>query len=220
MCIYILMKNVYLLKRQIMKKILFFLFFLCSAGNVAAQKDVEAKKILDKAASEFSKAGGVEIGFTLKSTQTMRGTLKIKGQKFQLQTPSSITWYDGKTQWTYLESSEEVNISIPTAEELQQINPHAWVTCYKKGFDYKYNGTVGNAYKITLTPEQPNQEVKQIVLLLKRTDYTPFEFMVTDRNGQSHTISVHTYRTKQNYSDTIFRFDSKSYPRAEVIDLR
>lgn len=203
-----------------MKKILLAVFLACIAGASWAQKDAEAKKILDKASAAFSKAGGVEIGFSVKGTHAMSGTVKVKGRQFAMITPSTSTWYDGKTQWTYLKSTEEVNISTPSPEQVQRLNPQVWLNSYKKSFNYKYNGISGKNHKITLTPEKQNQQIKSVVLLLNTTNYTPAQIVITQPDGQSSTVSVTSYRTGQNYNDASFRFNSKSYPNAEVIDLR
>lgn len=49
------------------------------------------------------------------------GVIELKGEKFVLKTDDGITWFDGKTQWSYLRSSDEVNISNPTGTELQAL---------------------------------------------------------------------------------------------------
>lgn len=203
-----------------MKKILFLMFLVCTIISVHAQKDAQAKQILDKASAAFSKAGGVEIGFSVKGANSVNGTLKLKGNKFCLFTPASTTWYDGRTQWTYLKSSEEVNVSTPTAAQLQQLNPQAWLHSYKKGFNYKYGGISGKSYKIILTPEKNTQSLKNILLMLNSTTYAPMQVVITQSSGQANTITVNSYRTNQNYNDATFRFNPKAYPNAEMIDLR
>ncbi len=203
-----------------MKKLIFILSLLFVSAGAWAQKDAEAKKILDKASAAFAKAGGVEIGFSVKGGQNMSGTLKVKGNKLVLSSGTTTTWYDGKTQWTYMKDTEEVNISNPSPKQLQQINPQVWLNSYKKGFNYKYNGLSGKTYKVTLTPEASNQGVKSITLIVNSDTYAPSQVIMTTPSGQSSTIVVSSYRTGQNYNESTFRFNPLLYPNAEVIDLR
>ena len=81
--------------------------------------------ILDKTAAAFRQAQAVSITFG----GTQEGTLLLKGNKFHLNTGDVETWFDGKTQWSYLRQNEEVNVSTPTPEELQSINPQHLLRC-------------------------------------------------------------------------------------------
>lgn len=70
--------------------------------------------------------------------ENVEGSIDMLSDKFVLQVPDMITWFDGTTQWTYLKSSEEVNISIPEKDELLQTNPCLLLQSYKKAFDCKF----------------------------------------------------------------------------------
>ena len=52
-------------------------------------------------------AGGIRATFG----GTGNGTLLLKGNRFYLNSGGIQSWFDGTTQWSYLESSEEVNVS-------------------------------------------------------------------------------------------------------------
>ena len=81
----------------------------------------------------------------------------LKGNKFCLESGGIKTWFDGKTQWSYVEQNEEVNVSSPTPEEIQSVNPYALLTAYKKGFNYRYVAKrpvrESGDMKSSLTPE-------------------------------------------------------------------
>ena len=131
-----------------------------------------ATSILDKAASAYEDSNGLTAYFTMqtrsdvqKVSESFDGTVDIKGDKFVLKTPDMITWFDGTTQWSFLERNEEVNISNPTGEELQATNPALLLRSYKKGFTAKYKGesTAPNgkaAYDIELTPKKKSDIVR------------------------------------------------------------
>ena len=117
-----------------MKKIAWItmMLLLCCVGAKAES----AKSILDKAAATVSNPGGVQANFQMISKQfgNTSGSISIKGKKFHASTPQAIIWFDGKTQWTYMKNNDEVNVSNPTEEELQAINPYNFINIYKKGF--------------------------------------------------------------------------------------
>lgn len=128
-----------------MKKIFLVILLMGIAlCRAAAQQDAKAESILNKMAENYQKAGGISLSFG----GTQSGTLLLKGNKFYLESGGIQTWFDGKTQWSYVEQNEEVNVSTPTPEELQSVNPYALVTTYKKSFNYRYVGekTISRTY--------------------------------------------------------------------------
>ena len=92
--------------------------------SVGAQAE-SAKRILDKAAASVSNPGGVQAHFQMISKQfgSTEGEIAVKGNKFHATTPDATIWFDGKTQWTYMKSNDEVNVSTPTEAQLQAIHP-------------------------------------------------------------------------------------------------
>ena len=75
-----------------------------------AQNATQARKVLDKTASIIGRKGGASANFKISSAKigSTTGTIAIKGNKFHARTPQAIVWFDGKTQWSYMKSTEEV----------------------------------------------------------------------------------------------------------------
>ena len=142
-----------------------------------------------------------------------------------LKTSDIVTWFDGKTQWSYVAKNDEVNVSNPTQEELQQINPYTFLYIYQKGFSYKL-GTVktylGKAvWEVILTAKDKKQELERITLYVTKDAYEPLYIQLQQRGQQTRNeITITSYQTRQNYADSIFVFNRKQYPSAEIIDLR
>ena len=91
------------------KSLLFILGMLCLALPMVAQEP-DAKDILDRTADAFRREGGVKIGFSVRAPEgNSNGTICLKGDKFLLETEGMKTWFDGRTQWSYLASSDEIN---------------------------------------------------------------------------------------------------------------
>ena len=79
---------------------------------VAQQPD--ARDILDRAADAFRREGGVKITFSVRAPEgNTNGSIRLKGDKFLLETEGVTTWFDGRTQWSYLASSDEVKFPNP-----------------------------------------------------------------------------------------------------------
>ena len=215
-----------------MRKYIFsVLIALLSLPVIAQQQQSQAKAVLEKTAEAFKKAGGVRADFTLKAVNDghlegrENGIIQLKGEKFMLKTSETTTWCDGKTQWSYMVRNDEVNVSNPTQEELQQINPYTFLYMYQKGFSYKL-GTVktyqGKAvWEVILTANDKKQELESITLYVTKSTYEPVYIQLQHRGQQSRNeITVTAYQTGLDYADHVFTFDRKAYPTAEVIDLR
>lgn len=211
-----------------MKPIVFLLICLLNSMGAQAQKDPQARKVLDATASALQKQGGFQIQFTATTFQKgqeqgcMSGTMLIKGKKFRLSTPDVTTWFDGKTQWSYLKANEEVNVSTPTDEELQTLNPYAFIALYKSGYDYtmKPTTTYGKAsYEIKLRAESNNQPIKTLLLDVEQATRMPLCVRIYD--GQTWVrIAINSVAGKQKFNDDVFRFNANDYPQAEIIDMR
>lgn len=186
--------------------------------QAAAQQDAKAESILNKMADTYRKAGGVSLSFG----GTQRGKLLLKGDKFYLESGDIRTWFDGKTQWSYVAQNEEVNVSTPTPEELQSVNPYALLTSYKKSFNYRYVGEKTRQGKrgqeILLTPKA-SQDVKSITLNVKENG-SPVYIAIQLHNGEKQEFQISSYQTGVNLPDATFRFNKQKYPEAEIIDLR
>ena len=215
-----------------MRKYIFsVLIALLSLPVIAQQQQSQAKAVLEKTAEAFKKASGVRADFTLKALNDGRlegrenGVIQLKGEKFMLKTSETTTWFDGKTQWSYMVRNDEVNVSTPTQEELQQINPYTFLYMYQKGFSYKLGTTKtfrGKAvWEVVLTARDKKQELERITLFVTKDTYEPLYILLQQRGQQTRNeITVTSYQTGQNYTDRVFTFDKKQYPNAEVIDLR
>ena len=215
-----------------MRKYIFsVLIALLSLPVIAQQQQSQAKAVLEKTAEAFKKAGGVRADFTLKAVNDghlegrENGIIQLKGEKFMLKTSETTTWFDGKTQWSYMVRNDEVNVSNPTQEELQQINPYTFLYMYQKGFSYKLGATKtyrGKAvWEVVLTARDKKQELERITLFVTKDTYEPLYILLQQRGQQTRNeITITSYQTKQNYADQVFTFNKKQYPNAEVIDLR
>ena len=217
-----------------MKNILIILLAFISVSAFAQAEytpDVEAKNILDKTAQVLQKTTGTQAAFTLTidnhqtdRKQSLDATLWLKGNKFKLAIDNIETYYDGKTQWVYMVDEEEVTISTPTAEELEDINPTAIISSYKKGYKLKKENdkTVNGkaAYVVYIYPDDRTKPYHRIEIIVEKSTYNILSINTYGKNGTNTLINIKKYAKDLNLADNIFTFDTKKYPNIEIIDLR
>lgn len=215
--------------KMLFRHLTVFLFLMMSLP-VTAQKETEAKDILEKTSNLFKRTTGIEANFTLTSQQQGMppqkndGYIRLSGQKFRLEISGMTIWFNGETLWTYIPENEEVNVSTPTSEELQSINPLHFLTIYQKGYHCqtgeKKSFQGKKTEEIILKAEDTNLQWNNLTLYIDRTTYFPLYITLEDVEKNSHVITINNYRQSMEWKNSEFSFDSKQYPGVEVIDLR
>ena len=199
-----------------MKKIVTAITALLLAGASAMAQT--ALSVLDKCAATVSAKDGVTANFTMNSAQygSTAGTISIKGQKFCMQSSTSTMWFDGKTLWTYMKSNEEVNISTPTAQQLQSLNPYNFINLYKQGYDMTMSQS-DKTYIVHLTAQKAGK-IPELFITVDKKSYHPTQVKMLQ--GKKWTVFDISNLKTQTISDATFTFNAKDFPSAEVIDLR
>ena len=174
-----------------MKKYVTMIALLLMCAGVQAES---AKRILDKAAATVSNPGGVKAHFQMISKQfgSTNGEIAVKG-------------------------NDEVNISNPTEAQLQAINPYNFINIYKKGFKLSAK-EVNNSYEVHLVPSKKEQKIQEMYIIVDKSSYHPTHVKMKQKDKWS-TIIISDLKTA-TLSDDLFQFNSKDFPKAEIIDLR
>lgn len=205
-------------KRHIMfmKRLSIIFMLLVLTVSISAQNATQARKILEKTASIIGRKGGAVANFSISGKYgNSSGTIAIKGNKFNAKTPQAIVWYDGKTQWTYMKKNQEVNVSTPTEAQQQSMNPYKFISIYKNGFKLGMKN-VSEGWQIHLYATNQKRMIKEMYIVVGK-NYLPKTIRMRQSNGWT-TIKVTNFKAK-NLADTMFRFNAKDFPNAEVIDL-
>lgn len=190
-----------------------------------------AGTILDKATSVYEGSNGISAAFTLQSrsdiqgeSDSFEGTIHMKGDKFTLETPDMKIWFDGKTQWSYVDRNDEVNITIPTGDELQLTNPALLLRSSQKDYTSVYKGesTAANskpAYDLVLTPKKKS-DIIRVELQIEKLSGLPAAITMVTKNGITSTARISRIKTGVNQPDSFFVFKETDYPDVEIVDLR
>lgn len=198
-----------------MKRLLLILFAICTL-NAGAQT---AKQVLDKTAALCS-SGAVQAKFNTKGAGgNGSGTLIAQGNKFTLQSDQATVWFDGKTEWSLVSGSGEVNIVEPTSKEIAQMNPMNFVNLYKSGYKTSVK-TVGNSYEVHLMASSNNKAIKEMYITVNKANYKPQVIKMRTGSKGWTIISVMSFAQLGKKPDAFFRFNAKDHPKARLIDMR
>lgn len=202
---------------KIQRNILFALAFILSV-NAFSQSSADAKKVLDKAAAVVGRRGGAAANFSITGGEVGRtsGSIIIKGNKFKAITPETTIWFDGKTQWAYMKSTNEVNVSTPSEAKRLSMNPYAFITMYKNGYHMSMKTTAA-AYIVHLQAIHPARSMQEFYVTISKTFYPQQIKMLQGKKWV--TINISSFRAA-SHPNSYFRFRHSDAPSAEVVNLR
>jgi outer membrane lipoprotein-sorting protein len=224
-----------------MKKLLIYLLLSSFAvGSAFAQKDVDAKKILNQVSRKYRSYDVVKTDFTFtfenqqsgtKDSQTGTLVSRSKANKYKvtIYNPQDKTTVDqeiisdGKSQWTYIKKDKEVELSN-VDNSSDALNPAQLFTIYEKGYKYVYNGDEKVDGKlcqvIDLTPEDANKQFFKVRLSIDKATKQIYSAMIFDKNGSRYNYIIRSFTPNVKVPDSMFTFDKKDHPGVEVVDLR
>lgn len=195
-----------------------------------AQQDPRAGKILNEMSKKYQNLKAYSASFTqtlenpgAKIKETMKGDIVVMGNKFRLSMNGQEVINNGTTIWTYMKNENEVNISDydPSDEE---ISPTAIYDMYKKGYKYtfvKEEKRGGQTYEvIELTPEERNNPVFKVELVINKADKSLDNWKMFRNNGNRYTYNITKFVPNPAVAATDFTFDKAKYKGVKVIDLR
>ena len=208
------------------RQLLFYItLFIVGILSVSAQS---ARKVLDTTAARLTKQGGVMAKF--KATQfdgttpqgESTGSIQMDGTRFFITTDELTTWYDGKTQWSMMKGSLEVNVTEPDEDDLGELNPAILVNIYKHGFNYNMSKSTlrGRAtFVVHLWPRYKGSDYSDIFIDIDQATYNPL-CIRAKRNGNWIRLAILSFQNGFVLPPATFTFPKQDYPNIEVIDLR
>lgn len=210
-------------------KVIFGIAFVAVCLTGFGQKDEKASTLLEEVSSKTKTYKSIKADFTYtmdnktaRIHETKTGTLLVSGDKYKLNAAGQTIFCDGKTVWTYIKESNEVQINeIDTRDDA--ITPSRLLTSYNANYLSKIiqdkDATDPNLAAIELTPLTARNFVKAILILDKKLKQVK-AFKIFDKNGNIFTYNVTKFQPDVPISSSDFTFIESSYPGVEVIDMR
>ena len=202
------------MKHKILSILLFTVSFL--SVNAANQS---AASIIEKTVETIRSAPSLSANLAVITAKTVKGSITLAGDKFAFSSPEMSTWFDGTTLWSYSADTQEVNLSNPTNEELQEINPFAFIKSARSDYKPRLLYSDAKQDKIELTPKVKRVNLKKIEVTINKTSKLPTLIVLYLKNS---TIKIQITNTKigKRLSSAAFQFNKAMFPKAEIIDLR
>jgi outer membrane lipoprotein-sorting protein len=225
-----------------MKKLsLLILTSALAITSAFAQKDADAKVILNKLSKQYRSYDAIKTDFNLtidnqqagiqeKQTGTLIARSKNNKYKVTLYTTAQAKptvaqeiISDGKSQWTFLKDANEVQLSDADNSE-EGFNPAQIFTMYEKGYKYLYTGQqkiAGKVYQVVdLSPEDSKKSFFKVRLMIDKVKNQLYSAQIFDKNGSRYQYTLRTFTPNFKAPETTFAFNKKLYPGVEVVDLR
>lgn len=208
----------------------FVAFFFIAASSLQAQTDAKAQEILKGVSAKYKSYKSLQATFALtrldqktKKTEKFNGSITLSGEKYTFTMTDQTVICDGKTNWTYLKESNEVQISEAKSSE-GAISPTTIFTMYEQGFKTKFMGekTIGGkvVQQIELIPEDPKKKFFKIMLNIDKTGKYVSEARIYEKSGGILTYTISKFTPNIALATDAFTFNKSKFPGVEVVDLR
>lgn len=202
-----------------MKRIFLFALMSILTMGISAADNMTARKVLDKTAAVVGKKSGAQAQFHIANAKlgNASGTIAIKGNKFNARTADATVWFNGKTQWTYMKNTDEVNVTTPTQAQQTQMNPLTFINMYKSGYKLSMK-TVEGKYEVRMVAENKSRSVQEMYIVVNPKTFVPTQVRMRQKDSWT-TINISNFKATPQ-SDAVFTFNKKDFPSAEIVDLR
>lgn len=207
-----------------------FTVFYNNPAYTQSSKDPKAQEILKGVSTKYKAMKSISASFKIttqdqksKTTDTQTGTLLIKGEKYKLTLKGQEVIADGKTIWTFLKESNEVQIN-DAGENSDGISPTGIFTIYEKGFSTKYLGDkkegTKNLHQIELVPDDSKKSYFKIQLFIDKQEKIISSAKIFNKNGTNMIYVIEQFKVNPEAPEAMFTFDKSKHPGVEVVDLR
>jgi outer membrane lipoprotein-sorting protein len=213
--------------KKSMRLRLSIIVYIFSIVGLNAQNNADAEKVINNLIASI-KTTAVKTNFQLSVTekngvnsQPVSGTFVLKANKFTLEMDETKVWFNGKTQWTYVKSDNEVTITEPSVDELAQINPMAILASFKAKSLIRFCKAKSTSSElIELIPKSKKDEFTKVEVQLNKKTKTLESIRLVDKKKSITILKLTNYKNIGNVTDDMFTFKKINYKNILINDLR
>ena len=205
-----------------MKIFLLILSIIISFLGQAQSSNSEAQIILDEVSDKVNSYESMILKFryVLENTeenirQETSGDITLEGEKYILNILGITRLYNGESLFTISPEDEEVTISSNNTTDENTITPSELLSFYKDGYTYDMDIAQNiNGRKIQyikLTPIDSDSEIKYVLLGIDLNTKHVYKLIEIGSNDTKTTLTINSFKTNQNLSKKLFKFDPTKY---------
>ena len=206
-------------------RLLYLLFAFLPILSVNAQKDSQAKTILDQIGTKVKGAKGVLASIQLvsknskgKALGTKTINLKMKGDKYVLKQGSTEILCDGANIYNFdgVNTISKSNVS----ESDQALSPQKLLSgSYDKDFNYSLLSQNNSFDTIELIPLDKRKNFQKVTLVIDKLKSALSTATILDKSNNSTFVKVVSINYGVVLVDKLFLFDRTKYPKnVEIFD--
>ncbi len=200
--------------------------FSLSIVTSSSQQNIDFKTLISKSIDYHNKACiSCDFKMVIKekkvvNSQSIQGKLKLNGQKFFFQTEDMQVWFNGKTQWSFSKTNNEVAITSPTNEEIASLNPITILVLLRDKSQLAKSARTGlKGSGIRVKPVKGSFNASSVDLDIDSNSGKIFQVWMTDQRGTETKLML-TNHQKMECKASTFEFSKKMAPNAFINDLR
>lgn len=206
-------------------KYIFILAALFLFQSAQAQKDPEAKALLDQMGAKVKQAKGILASIQLisknnkgKALGTKSINLKMKGEKYLLKQGAVEIVCDGANIYNFDGVNSISKSSITEAD--QTLSPQKLLSGnYDKDFNFKLLSQNASKATIELFPIDKRKSFQKVTLILDKVKSALSSASILDKSNNITDVKVVSINYLATLEDKIFVFNRAKYPKnVEIFD--
>ncbi len=206
-------------------KYIIIIFSLFLFQSVQAQKDPQAKALLDQIGVKVKQAKGILASIQLisknnkgKALGTKSINLKMKGDKYLLKQGAVEIVCDGVYIYNFDGSNSISKSSV--AESDQTLSPQKLLSGnYDKDFNFKLLSQDANKATIELSPIDKRKSFQKVTIILDKIKSALSSASILDKSNNITDVKVVSINYGVTLEDKLFLFNRSKYPKnVEIFD--
>jgi outer membrane lipoprotein carrier protein len=210
-------------------KLAFLLSCFLSLSLSAQNVDGGATEILKNLSVKYRGFTSMSIDYTYKAeknkqvTDTQKGEMIIKGNKYYFTFSNQVFYCNGVTVWNYQKVTNEVSVYEYDESDDDMLNPAKLLANWQKDYRPKFIREENNNGKfvniIDLTPIKA-QSYYKIRFYIDKVRNEILRIGIYEKDNSIYSYFFDKFVTNTSIDDTQFTFDTSKHPNVEINDMR